>query len=169
MRTAIVIVVALALAAPAFSEPGRAAAVEGQQVMYVGGTIGDLQEGALGRFDLSREKGLVFEAAGMRTEIPYAQITSHTYTEKLARRLGVVATIAVVLVKRRQRRHFIEINFRSDDGTPQVAVFEISKDAVQTVTAVLNARAPRQRSAGVDCTSYPQAQPCPSQSAAVVH
>lgn len=169
MRTAIVVLVALALAAPAFSEPGRAAAVEGQQVMYVGGTIGDLQEGALGRFDLSGEKGLVFEAAGKRTEIPYAQITSHTYTEKLARRMGVVATVAVVLVKHRQRRHFIEINFRSEDGTPQVAVFEISKDAVQTVTAVLNARVPPSRSASGDCARYPQARPCQSQSAALAH
>lgn len=142
MRTAIVVLLALTLAAPAFSEPGRAAAVEGQQVLYVGGTLGDLKEGAVGRFDLTREKSLVFDAAGMRCEIPYAQITSHKYTEKLARRLGVVATVAVVLVKHRQRRHFIEIDFRSDDGTPQVAVFEISKDAVQTVTAVLDARAP---------------------------
>lgn len=169
MRTAIVVVVALALAAPAFSEPGRTAAVEGQQVMYVGGTVTGLKEGAMGRLDLTAEKGLVFESSGARYEIQYTQITSHKYTEQLARRLGVVATVAVVLVKRRQRRHFIEINFRSDDGIPQVANFEISKDAVQAVTAVLDARAPQQRSAGVDCTRYPQARPCQAQSAALAH
>jgi hypothetical protein len=137
MRIAIAVVVTLTLAAPAFP-----AIVEGSQVMYVGGTVTGLKEGAMGRLDLTLEKGLVFEASGARCEIPYAQISSHNYTRKLARRLGAVATVAVVLIKRRQRRHFVEINYRSDDGTPQVAIFEISKDAVQTVTAVLNARAP---------------------------
>jgi len=137
MRTAIALVVVLALAAPAFSS----AVVEGQQVMYVGGTVSGLKEGAMGRLDLTQEKGLVFEASGARHEIPYAQITSHKYSEELARRMGVIGTVAVVLVKRRQRRHFVEINYRGDDGTPHVAVFEISKDAVQTVTAVLDARA----------------------------
>jgi hypothetical protein len=165
MRTALALLVALTLAAPAFAT----SVVEGQQVMYVGGTVAGLKEGTMGRLDLSMEKGLVFEAAGARYEIPYAQMTSHNYTRKLARRMGVVATVVVVLVKRRQRRHFIEVNYRSDDGTPQVAVFEISKDAVQTVTAVLNARAPQQRAAGLDCARYPQARPCQAQSASLVH
>ena len=169
MRTTIALLLTLALAAPAFAAPARTSVVEGQQVMYVGGTVTSLKEGTMGRLNLTLEKGLVFEADGARYEIPYAQITSHRYTEQLARRLGVVATIAVVLLKRRQRRHFVEINFRSDDGTPQVAIFEISKDAVQTVTAVLNARAPRQRSAGLDCARYPQARPCQAQSAALRH
>lgn len=137
MRTIFAMLIVLTLAAPAFP-----AVVEGSQVMYVGGTIAGLKEGAIGRLDLTQEKGLVFEASGARCEIPYAQISSHSYTRKLARRMGAIATVAVVLVKRRQRRHFIEVNFRSEDGTAQVAIFEISKDAVQTVTAVLEARAP---------------------------
>lgn len=166
MRTAMALLAALTLAAPAFPSPSY---VEGQQVMYVGGTIAGLKEGSIGRFDLTQVKGVVFEAAGARHEIRYAQITSHRYNEQLARRLGVVATIAVVLLKHRQRRHFIEINFRSEDGTPQVAVFEISKEAVQTVTAVLNARVPPSRAANVDCARYPQARPCQAQSAALVH
>lgn len=166
MRTVLAVLVALTLAAPAFPSSGY---VEGQQVIYVGGTVTGLKEGTMGRLDLTLEKGLVFESSGARYEIPYAQITSHRYSEQLARRLGVVATIAVVLLKHRRRRHFIEVNYRSDDGTPQVAIFEISKDAVQTVTAVLNARAPRQRAAGPDCTHYPQARPCQAQSAALVH
>jgi hypothetical protein len=165
MRIALALLVALTLAVPAFPS---SLYVEGQQVMYVGGTVIGLKEGTLGRLDLTLEKGLVYEATSARHEIPYAQITAHRYSEVLARRLGVVATIAVVLLKRRQRRHFIEVNYRSDDGTPQVAIFEVSKDAVQTVTAVLNARAARPR-ASVDCARYPQARPCQSQSAALVH
>ncbi len=167
MRTALALLVALAMAAPALAFPS--AVVEGQQVMYVGGTVAGLKEGAMGRLDLTAEKGLVFESSGARHEIPYAQISSHNYTRKLARRMGAIATVAVVLVKRRQRRHFIEVNYRSDDGTPHVAIFEVSKDAVQTVTAVLNARAPHRRSAALDCTRYPQARPCQAQSAALVH
>lgn len=166
MRTVLAVLVALTLAAPAFPSSGY---VEGQQVIYVGGTVAGLKEGAMGRLDLTLEKGLVFESSGARYEIPYAQITSHKYEEKLARRLGVVATVAVVLLKRRQRRHFIEVNYRSDDGAPQVAIFEISKDAVQTVTAVLEARAPRSRAARVDCARYPLARPCQTAQTAAVH
>ncbi len=135
MRTTIAMLVALTLAAPAFPS-----IVEGNQVMYVGGTITGLQVGARGRLDLTQNKSLVFEAAGARCEIPYAQISSHNYTKKLAHRMGVIATVAVVLVKRRQRRHFITVNFSGEDGTSQVAIFEVSKDAVQTITAVLDAR-----------------------------
>jgi hypothetical protein len=135
----------------------------------VGGTVTGLKEGTMGRLDLTLEKGLVFVADGARHEIPYALITSHRYREELARRAGVVATIVVVLVKHRRRRHFIEVNYRSDDGTPQVAIFEVSKESVQTVTAVLNARATKPRSASMDCARYPLARPCQPEQAAPPH
>lgn len=140
MRSTVALLLALTLAAPAFPS-----IVEGNQVMYVGGTIAGLQAGAMGRLDLTQNKSLVFEAAGTRCEIPYAQISSHAYARKLARRMGAIATVAVVLIKRRQRRHFIEIDFQDEAGTAQVAIFEIAKDAVQTVSAVLDARAPNRR------------------------
>ncbi len=127
--------------------PAGAAIVEGQQVMYAGGSIADLKEGAMGRLDVTDEKALIFDSAGGRLAIPYHDIRSFTYSKKLARRTGVLATAVVVLIKRRQRRHFIEVSFTGPEGTPQVAIFEVSKDAVQSVVAVLRTRAIERRAA----------------------
>lgn len=140
MRSIVALLLALTMAAPAFPS-----FVYGSEVMYVGGTIAGLKAGAVGRLDMTQDRNLVFQAGEARCEIPYAQIDSHSYTRKLARRMGPIATIVVVLIKRRQRRHFVEVDFHDQAGTAQVAIFEISKDAVQTVTAVLDARAPNRR------------------------
>jgi hypothetical protein len=65
----------------------------------------------------------------------------YQYTQRLARKLGVAPTIAVGIIKRRQRRHMVEVYFRDESGVNQVAVFEVSKDRAAPVIAVLNARA----------------------------
>jgi hypothetical protein len=132
-----------ALLALAVVVPAHAAIVEGSQVMYVGGSIPGLPQGTFGKLDTQREDALVFEYAGGKLEIPYHSIQSFQYSQRLARRMGVLPTIAVGLVKRRQRRHFIEVAFRGADGAPQAAVLEVSKDMAQPVNVVLLARAPR--------------------------
>lgn len=148
----------LALVVPAW---GSAEPVIGQQVLYVGGTVPGLKEGTMGRLDTTQEEALVFEAGENKTTIPYAEIRHFKYEEKLARHLGVIATVAVVLVKHRQRRHFVEINYQTKDGTAQVAIFEVSKDNAQVLDAVLRVRTERTgQSSSVDCTRYPEARPC---------
>ena len=128
----------LSLAAPTL-----ASEVEGTHVMYIGGTVSTLKEGIEGRLDTTVNHALVFEQGDSRIEIPYASIQRFQYTQKLARRLGVAATIAVVLVKHRQRRHVVELYFSDAAGVNQVALFELSKDRAGLVVAVLNARVPR--------------------------
>jgi hypothetical protein len=125
------------------SATALASEVEGTHVMYVGGTVSTLKEGTGGRLDTTVNNALVFEQGDSRIEIPYASIQRFQYTQKLARRLGVAATIAVVMVKHRQRRHVIELYFRDAAGVNQVALFELSKDRAGLVVAVLNARVPR--------------------------
>lgn len=134
MRSFVAVLLILCLASPA------AALLETGQVMYVGGTIPNLKEGAMGRLDTAQEQALIFEHAGGRVEIPYAAMLSFNYEEKVAHRMGALPTIAVVLVKRRKRRHFVEITFNNANGIPQAAVFEISKELVQPVVAILGAR-----------------------------
>ena len=133
----------LALLVLAAVAPAHAAPVEGTQVMYVGGSIPGLPAGTLGTLDTQREDALVFQHPNGKLEIPYLSIQSFGYSERLARRMGVVPTIAVVLVKRRQRRHFVEVSFRGADGSAQAVVLEVSKEMAQPVTAVLTARAPK--------------------------
>src|SRR5262245_13633529 len=135
LLTALVI---LSLAAPVL-----ASGVEGADVKYVGGTIANMREGAVGRLDTTASTALVFEQGGSRLEIPYASMQRYQYTQPLARRMGVAATIAVGIVKRRQRRHIVEVYFRDTGGMNQVAVFEVSKQRAASVVAVLNARVNR--------------------------
>jgi hypothetical protein len=109
---------------------------------YVGGTVPNVTEGQVGRLDTTVDRNLVFEYGSSRVEIPYASMQRYQYTQRLARRMGVAPTIAVGIVKRRQRRHIVEVFFRDASGVNQVAVFEVSKDRAAPVVAVLNARVP---------------------------
>jgi hypothetical protein len=130
--------VILSLAAPVL-----ASGVEGADVKYVGGTLASMKEGAVGRLDTAASTALVFEQGGSRLEIPYASMQRYQYTQPLARRMGVAATIAVGIVKRRQRRHIVEVYFRDTAGMNQVAVFEVSKQRASLVVAALSARVNR--------------------------
>ncbi|MGH9816281.1 MAG: hypothetical protein ACRD5F_04520 [Candidatus Acidiferrales bacterium] len=158
MKRSVALLLVILLAIPA-----GAAIVEDQRVMYAGGSIAHMKPGAMGRLDVTDEKELIFDSAGGKLAIPYHDIRSFTYSRKLARRTGVLATAVVVLIKRRQRRHFIEVSFTGQEGTPQVAIFEVPKDAAQSVVAVLRTRAIERRAGGApvfDCNRYPAAPRC---------
>lgn len=115
-------------------------ALEEGQVLYVGGTVPTLKESTLGKLDTTQADAIVFVHSGGKLVIPYLKIDSYHYEEKLAHNLGVVATVAIVMLKYRQRRHFYRIAYKDDAGLAQVAVFEVSKQSPQTLSAVLDAR-----------------------------
>jgi hypothetical protein len=120
-----------------------AVAVDMGQVAYIGGTVPALKLGAVGRLDTRLETALEFEYSGGKVSIPFAKIDSFEYTEKRARHLGVLPTIAIGLFKHLQRRHFFRIAYHDEDNTSQVAVFEVPKQMPQTLLAVLQTRAPQ--------------------------
>jgi hypothetical protein len=126
----------------AFTLPAMAIVNDGE-AMYLGGTAVGVKEGVTGKFDATSADTLNFVYNGGKLEIPYARVTSFEYSRKLARHLGVVPTIAVVMVKHLQRRHFFTIDYKDDKGVAQSVVFEVSKDMPQTLEAVLRVRAPR--------------------------
>lgn len=123
--------------------PLATSAVEGGQVMYVGGTVGTLTGGVRGRLDASSQRVLNFEYSGGKLAIRFEMIDSYEYSQRVARHLGVLPAIAVGLVKRRQRRHFFRISYRDDSKTPQVVIFEVSKEMPRTLLAILEERAPQ--------------------------
>jgi hypothetical protein len=118
-------------------------AVEDDQVMYVGGTVGILKKGVVGKLDTTSQTALNFESPGGRLVIPFEGIDSYEYSQQVARHLGVLPAIAVGLVKRRQRRHFFRITYHDDSKTQQVAIFEVSKETPRSLLAVLQGRAPQ--------------------------
>jgi len=142
MRKGIAILLLAALLAPATH-----AEVTADGAIYLGGTLTNLKQGAAGTLNLTSPEAIVFAAGSERLAIPYTGIQSYEYSRKLARHIGVIATIVVVaIVKHRQRRHFVTISYKDAQGTPQLAVFEISKEMPQILFPVLQARAPRSSS-----------------------
>jgi len=120
-----------------------AAAVEGGQVMYAGGTVPGVNPGVIGRLDTSSQTDLRFEYMGTRLLIPYAAINSFEYSQEVKHHLGVLPAIAIGLIKQRQHRHFFRISYHDEKNGPQVAIFEVSKHKPRSLKAVLDARSPR--------------------------
>jgi len=118
-------------------------AVEDGQVLYIGGTIAALKEGALGRLDTSSQTIFTFESSGSKLAIPFDKIDSYEYSQQLARHLGVLPAVAVGLVRRRQRKHFLRISYHDEANAPQVAIFELPKQMPRSLLAILQLRAPQ--------------------------
>jgi hypothetical protein len=128
----------------AFLLPLPISAVDGDQVMYVGGTAGIvLKKGVIGKLDTTSQAALNFESPGGKLVIPFEEIESYEYSQEVARHLGVLPAIAVGLVKRRQRRHFFRITYHDENKVQQVAIFEVSKETPHTLMAILQGRAPQ--------------------------
>jgi hypothetical protein len=119
-------------------------AVDDGDVSYAGGTVENLKEGSLGKFDTtSSQTELVFVASSVRLVIPYANIDSYEHSQEVAHHLGVLPAIAVGLVKKRQRRHFLRVAYHDENKTPQVAIFEVPKKIPLPLLAILQQRAPQ--------------------------
>ena len=127
----------MAFAVPMF------AYVEGDQVEYIGGSIATVAPGTVGKLDVTAEKELRFVAGTASIPIAYAKIESYLYTEEVAHHLGALPTIAIVMIKYRQRRHYFRISYRDENDKPQSVVLEVSKEMPKTISAVLEARVPK--------------------------
>jgi hypothetical protein len=136
MKKIITVVLLFVMAVPSFAE----VFVDAGQAAYIGGTLVNMKTETMGKLDTTQEKTLSFAYEGGRVNIPYDRIESWKYDEVLARHLGVIATTVVVLLKHRQRRHLLQIQFKDDAGVTQSAVFEVAKEQPRVVVAVLQAR-----------------------------
>ena len=81
-------------------------------------------------------------SSAARLVIPFATIDSYECSQQVAHHLGVLPAIAVGLVKKRQRKHYLRIAYHDESKTPQVAIFEVPKNMPLTLLAILRERAP---------------------------
>jgi hypothetical protein len=131
---------ALLLALASFAQP--AFAVEGREVQLRSSTQAAVPIGAVGVLDTTPTDNLVFRSpAAGPLAIPYAGIVEFSYQSVVAHRLGVLGTVAVGLVKRRERKHLISITFRDENQAVQVVSFEVSKGLPDELLNVLRGRA----------------------------
>jgi hypothetical protein len=116
-------------------------AVRGNKAMYVGGTITGVPEKTQGTLDLSSEDVAVFNAKnGQRFEIPYRNITSLEFGQKVGRRVGAAVAVTPFLLFSKKRKHFLTIAFTDNDGNKQGAVFELAKGIVQSTLSTFETR-----------------------------
>lgn len=116
------------------------AAVRGDEVMYVGGTMQHIPDKTEGKLALDAPTGAEFNCEKGRFTIPYKGITSLEYGQKSGRRIGVAIAISPIALLSKKRKHFLSIGFKDEKGVGQGAVFELSKNETHTVIATLEAK-----------------------------
>lgn len=121
-----------------------AAAVRGDEVMYVGGTV-KVPEATEGKLDTTDSKLLKWSSEKGSFEIPYEGVTSLEYGQKAGRRLGVALTITVWALFSKKRKHFLTIGFKDAQDQPQGVVLELPKGRPKSIITTVEARS------GVKC------------------
>ena len=140
MRRALCVVVVCCLA----SATSLTAAVEGKTAMYVGGTVASIPEKQQGTLDTSGASAFVFTWDKGKWNVPFANINKMVYREKVGRHVGaaVATTVAVgvsglFVLMAKKKKHYLSLEWKDESGQPQVTVFELSKDAFESVIADL--------------------------------
>ena len=116
------------------------AAVRGDEVMYVGGSIPDLPEATEGDLDMRDPKVMMFTSPKGKFAVPYEGVTSIEYGQKAGRRLGVAIAITVWALFSKKRKHFLTIGFRDTDDVPQGVVLELPKGRPKSIITTIEAR-----------------------------
>ena len=150
-RIVAVILIAISVVASA------AALVEGDQVLYMAGTMSTVAPGTMGKIDLSSATTMRFVGGNGAIEIPYKNVTKYSVDSEVAHHIGVLPAIAVGLLKARHRQHFLHIAFTDEKGTVQTLEFEISKQMPRMISDLLQARVPPPPK--TECTTHSRCRP----------
>src|SRR5260370_37651790 len=122
-------------------------AVRGEHAAYVGGTVASLKQGVEGTLDTSDGTTLTFEYKGGEFSLPYKQIATLEFGEKVGHRVG--ATIAgmvalgipgLIILASKKKKHFLTIGYHDQAGNGQAAVFELAKSTGASILTALEAR-----------------------------
>ena len=147
MKRFATMLLALSLTAMAFGQDDNA-------VTYLGGTA-TLKPGASGTLDTTGASAISLSTTSGTLTVPYANITEYNYSREVARHLGIVAATIVPLVRKRERRHYLTLQFRDADQKPQTAVLEIPKQMPRILLPVLLGKQPSA------CKQHDQYYMCP--------
>ncbi|MDZ7638934.1 MAG: hypothetical protein U5J83_11930 [Bryobacterales bacterium] len=134
-RVLMLSLVPLALAATSLS-----AAVRGDEVMYVGGTLSEIPERTEGRLDLSSTEEANFNSKKGVFHLAYAKITSLEYGQKAGRRVGVALVVNPLFLFSKKRKHFLTVGYADAQGQAQGVVLEVGKKNVRSVIEILETR-----------------------------
>ena len=119
-------------------------AVGSKNTEYVGGTITSIKEQTEGKSSTTSETAFVFTYKNGSLTIPYDRVDSLEYGQKAGRRVGMAIAISPIALLSKKRKHFLTVNYTTEDGKQQAVVFELGKDIVRVTLSVLEARTGRQ-------------------------
>jgi hypothetical protein len=108
-------------------------------VTFIGGSTPGITTGMTGSLDTGSDQ-ITFQWSGGALAIPYTQIQNFSYRERRAVNLGVLPLIGVVLVRPQIYRHIVSLTYLDPSGQKQVAIFEVPKQAGDTLPIVLQER-----------------------------
>lgn len=130
--------------------------VGSKKAAYIGGTVQEFSGAKgqiVGELDVRDEGELrfryKFSGSGRTFLIPYKQITSLEYGQKIRHRVAEGAAalpIAFILpvwpiMFTKQRQHFLTIKYEDSEKNSQVAIFELGKDLPRVLLPVIEVRA----------------------------
>ena len=128
------------------------AMVNGNEVEIKRTTVPAVPEGSVGAFDLTGSDALVWRSGARSISVPYKTLSTFSYSNKLARHLGVLPAIGAGMVRKRERKHFFLFVWKDEHEVSQVLQVEVSKDAWRGLLEVMQARAPQACTpAGKEC------------------
>ena len=112
-------------------------------VTFIGGTVPGVATGTTGTLDTGTDQiEFIFYRTGTSLAIPYAQIQNFSYREKSAMSVGVVPSLLFIgFLHPELRRHILSITYLDPSGSKQVAIFEVPKQARDTLPVILQERA----------------------------
>ncbi len=112
----------------------------GGRAAYIGGTVAGLPSKSEGNFNLTDEEILVFRTKKNSVRIPYGQINTLEYGQRVSRRYVSAILISPLLLLAKKRRHYLTVGYLDDQGRQQALVFQVDKSAVRAVLVSLEAK-----------------------------
>jgi len=121
-----------------------AAARDGSNAEYIGGTRPDIPANNMGEIRVTDSAYFVFVSKHTRVKVPYERINLLEYGQKVDRRYIVAVVVSPLFLLAKKRQHFLTIGFQDDDGRQQAMVFRVDKNDIRLTLVALEARTGQQ-------------------------
>ena len=136
------VLLGIAVAGIALS-PLLQAGASGARVHYVGGTGASLIEKSEVRMEIEGDNDLVLGCKGASLRVPYNNINTLEYGQKVDRRVMEAILISPLMLLSKHRTHFLTIGYTDGEGRQQAMVFRVESGDIRSLLVGLEARTGR--------------------------
>jgi len=107
---------------------------------FVGGTVATFKSGQDGQLALDQIDRMVFGTKANKVIIPYSQVRSVEYGQKVDRRYLAAILVSPMFLLSKKRDHYLTVHYRDEKGYDQALVLRLPKSIVRATLASLEAR-----------------------------